>query len=318
MAEELQETDATSDDEGAAIGRALTLPVTPRARKRQTLTAPSSFSAWMCHHSQTAHQKQEDEMQERSRQNTKEVCDDQSSPVLAKQGRRVQKNIVRDITEVRRIFKACDEDCSGSMHQSDFLPLLQRLMRLPKSEMDMKEVLHQWEDLDSDGLGHINIEEVQRWYCNAFGIEDSPDFTTFFSQDLVPSWQREVRDIARKLQIDACEVEKIWNEFKKLDKDGSGALEQNEFDQLIRSHFEAEEKKSKKKRGKNARVGNEKAEVPQKMLQKFWNEVDADSDGAVSFEEFVAWYHKSFYGVANSPMEQYYQTLGKSYRSGGR
>merc|ERR1719329_297255 len=290
--------------------------LSPRNPKMNARRRVSSFNSWISDYSAGQAQKrlQEDEVQERSRKKTQEVCDDSSSPVLAKQGRRVQKNIVRDISEIRRLCNAADQNCSGSIGQCDFFPLLQKLMRLPKSEMDMTEVLHQWDDLDSDAAGQISVEVVQRWYCNAFGIDDSLDFTAFFSQELVPQWQQEVRDIARKLQLEAYYVEKIWNEFKKLDKDGDGSLSKKEFGELIRKYFE---KALPKKRGKDSHTIREDIEVPPKMLQKFWNDVDADGNGTVSFEEFTSWYHKTFDGDSCSPMEQYYQQLGTGYRSNG-
>jgi len=205
--------------------------------------------------------------------------------------------IVRDVTELRRLFGQFDDDGSGFIEPSEFLPLLAKLLRQPVSHLDPAEVWRSWEDVDESHSGRILVEQFTHWYCNTFNVA-APDFTQFINQDIIPESEKLIREVAKKLGKNTIMIEKIYREFNKLDADNSGFLEFPEFEQLM-VHELSPDKKS--------------AQVPRKVLQKFWIDIDADDSGGVSFEEFATWYLRFFHGSI-SPMEQYYHMLGSGYR----
>mmetsp|Transcript_95514 Transcript_95514/g.308028 ORF Transcript_95514/g.308028 Transcript_95514/m.308028 type:complete len:435 (-) Transcript_95514:187-1491(-) len=214
--------------------------------------------------------------------------------------KKAAQKIEKDISEVRKLFVQYDEDQSGTIEFAEFLPLLSKLMRQPISVLDSSEVSRKWDEIDADGSGSITWDEFSTWYCETFGVEQISDFSSFFTDDLIPENDKLVRDVARSLGRDNVMMEKIFNEFNKLDDDGSGELEFEEFRQLMIS---------------NLSPHKDSPQVPKTVLQKFWIDVDADGSGSVSFAEFAAWYLKFFHGDT-SPMEQYYSMVGTGARRG--
>lgn len=209
------------------------------------------------------------------------------------------KKVVRDINEIRQSFNFFDVDCSGYIETSEFLTLLARLMQLPKSELDMTEVWGHWDAMDTDGDSKISFEEFSSWYRKAFDIEE-PDFRDFFHEGLVPKEHQIVREVARQLGAESVDVEKMYTEFKRLDVDDDGRLSFDEFKILITTC-------SRKYSGSS----QSQDELPPGVVQKFWNEIgDKSSDGCCKFESFAAWYVNFFYDNI-SPMEHYYQSLGR-------
>jgi len=59
--------------------------------------------------------------------------------------------------------------------------------------------------------------------------------------------------------------------------------------------------------------GKPHLQVPARVLDKFWNDIDADGSGEVNFMEFASWYIKFFSGGV-SPMEHYYTMIGSGMR----
>lgn len=73
------------------------------------------------------------------------------------------------VEEVFRIFKSFDEDDSGEIEFGEFLPLLRRLMRLPKSdEIPESRAQKFWRELDRDGSGGVDFGEFLVWYAKYF------------------------------------------------------------------------------------------------------------------------------------------------------
>jgi Ca2+-binding EF-hand superfamily protein len=223
----------------------------------------------------------------------------EETPLLNQSSKKSTRKVIRDLSEIRRLFDFYDTDKSESIEPGEFLPLLSRLLKQPRSEMDKTEVWKNWDAIDADGSGSITWEEFQSWYCETFHIEVIPDFTDFFSEDIVPESERLIREVARATGHDNVCIENIYKKFVILDIDDSGSLEKPEFKVLIE---------------KQLTQGTGVMEVPDRVLDKLWIDADADDSGSISFPEFATWYLKFFMGEV-SPMEQYYKLLGSGFRS---
>jgi len=222
--------------------------------------------------------------------------------MMSVNSKKAAKRIIKDIAEVRSIFSEyCEEGSEeflGSISFSHFLPLIARLMRQPVSVIDSSEMAKIWDLVDSRGSGRVTWDEFSTWYCKTFNVEQLTDFRDFFSDDIIPTKEKVVREVARNLGKDNVRIEKIFQEFNKLDDDGNGSLEFDEFEKLMIQHLSP---------------NKDSPQVSKSVLQKFWIDVDADGSGSVSFPEFAAWYLKFFHGDI-SPMEHYYQMIGSGAR----
>lgn len=268
----------------------------PKQTKTNRHSSFSSFESWMHTKGAEEHRLAEANTVVKMEKEIQQVqC---KSSFMAVQGKKAGARIVKDIQEVRKFFFQFDEDESGTIEFSEFLPLLAKLMRQPVGCLSPMEVAKKWDELDTDGSGSITWDEFSNWYCATFNVELVVDYRNFISDDLVSDRERLVREVARHLGKDVVQIEKIYIEFSKLDGDGSGSLEYDEFE-LLMIHALSPRKDS--------------PQVPKAVLQKFWIDVDADGSGSVSFEEFAAWYLKFFCGEI-SPMEQYYQMIGSGAR----
>jgi len=204
------------------------------------------------------------------------------------------KKVTRDHGELKRVFDSFDKDGSGFIETGEFPPLLAKLLKQPAETLDKQEVWRNWDDMDSDGNGKISFDEFLKWYCTTFDMDIVPDRSKFIMEADVDLAQRMIRDISVKMNMDVLKLEKLYAEFNRLDEDSSGVLEFGEFKTLVTSELSP--------------TGD--PEIPGNIMDKFWIEIDADGSGGVSFDEFVTWYMKFFYGD-KSPMEHYYEILGK-------
>jgi len=236
---------------------------------------------------------------EESRAETEKMMMQERPPLLFAGGRKATQRVVRDIQKVTEIFKQFDRNQSGVIEPHEFMPLLATLLQQPQSELDKEEVWKTWKLVDEDGSNTVSFDEFHKWYCGTFAVEGLTDFRDFIKEDMVPEEQRQMREVAAKLGIDIFDIEKIWKEFKAIDTDSSGLIDYEEFKVLI--HAELSPKP-------------ECPEVPPRIVDKFWLDVDSDRSGSVSFEEFADWYVNFLQG--ESPMEKYYGTVGRVARPG--
>jgi len=283
----------------SSVGGTVRLADFARAPQRRVRAMKSSFSLW---NDKKAKEVQEQSQTAQKNQNTKkavlrEFSSRQAMPLSVT--KRESTKIVTDLAELRRIFDFYDKDGSGLIDPEEFVPLLTRVLKRPGNSMDKKEIWQIWDNIDQDGTGQISFDEFQQWYCKAFRIDGNPDRTSFISLEQVPPHEGMIRSIAKKLNLDFFKVDSLWTRYSSFDLDKSGALDYNEFTRLIQRELSP--------------AGSEA--VPDKVVQKFWIEIDTDKSGLVSFGEFCAWYMKFLFG-GKSPMEQYYAAFSSRGSSG--
>jgi Ca2+-binding EF-hand superfamily protein len=93
------------------------------------------------------------------------------------------------------------------------------------------------------------------------------------------------------------EVEDIHKVFRKYDTDGSGAIEYEEFQELMFQLLGV----------------TERNDYPMERMKQFWQAIDLDGGGEVDFEEFLIWFRKYFLSsdgkMSRNPAESFYAQL---------
>merc|ERR1712224_510930 len=117
--------------------------------------------------------------------------------------------------------------------------------------------------------------------------------------------EKNLRELAQRMDLNICDVEAIEREYQRFDDDGSGEIEFPEFRALLCELLKAKPE-----------------DIPERRMQQLWGEIDADKSGCVDFEEFLEWYTKYFFdggqNIGGNPMEQFYAGFGQNRMSTAR
>lgn len=201
---------------------------------------------------------------------------------------RICREFKLSVDEVRKLKEQFDEfdvDMSGFINRAEFKAMLASIMSLESPDDVPLELFHtSWLGADADASGEVNFLEFARWY----------DANRFSEALCVGTREREIRRLARTHQMAVPVVDRIYDVFQSFDEDGSGLIEEEEFNGLLRRLL---------------RVPNN-VEFPQNRIQAFWRELDSDGSGEVDFEEFLLWYTKYFSEEksAMDPLQAFYAT----------
>lgn len=87
-----------------------------------------------------------------------------------------------------------------------------------------------------------------------------------------------IASVAKRHDISVIEAGRIQQKFCQFDLDKSGEIEFPEFCQMM----------------SNLMGVASSGDIPSNRMHRFWNEIDADGNGTVDFEEFTNWYLKYF------------------------
>jgi len=187
----------------------------------------------------------------------------QRAAAEAEQSKGVRRLSPAELEELlRTMFIEADLDGSGALSRSEFKEVF-KMADLGLSETEVKRVMA---EADVNGDGEITYAEfvplavdlVQAMYAKAEAAQD------------LAAEEAEAAQAATEFMLHGMsreELEQVMKEvFMKADVDGSGALSLNEFHKCIRE----------------AELG-----LTRKEINRLMQEVDADSDGIVTYEEFV-------------------------------
>eukprot|EP00931_Biecheleriopsis_adriatica_P025115 TRINITY_DN15515_c0_g1_i1.p1 TRINITY_DN15515_c0_g1~~TRINITY_DN15515_c0_g1_i1.p1 ORF type:complete len:318 (+),score=77.06 TRINITY_DN15515_c0_g1_i1:168-1121(+) len=137
---------------------------------------------------------------------------------------------------------------------------------------------------DKDGNGTVDFNE----FCAWFGTVGFNELTNLSSEDI------HFREFCKENSMLIVDVEKYRKYFNQFDTDGSGLIDREEFEELLK-------KCSKLPKG---------VDLPQNRVKQLWQECDTDGSGEVNFEEFAVFYKKHFDdGSDGNPWESFYSKV---------
>jgi len=177
------------------------------------------------------------------------------------------------IHDVRRKLEEFAElDLNGDKELSfqEFEDAIRKRCNLPEDEPIPEHLVQrQFQELDCDGDGSINVEEFLLWSTNH----------AFTEEMLVTDpKERQFRQLARDHGFCLPDVEKVKTVFDKFDQDGSGYIDEDEFRQALIQLWGVKDS----------------SDLSKTKMRQYWVEVDADASGQIAFAEFVTWYLNVF------------------------
>eukprot|EP00929_Paragymnodinium_shiwhaense_P085994 TRINITY_DN46474_c0_g1_i4.p1 TRINITY_DN46474_c0_g1~~TRINITY_DN46474_c0_g1_i4.p1 ORF type:complete len:347 (-),score=95.04 TRINITY_DN46474_c0_g1_i4:93-1133(-) len=171
--------------------------------------------------------------------------------------------------EFHDLSERSERDGRGALQMEQFQKAIRRRCNVADGMPLPVHLLNsEWLVADRDGSGAIDFEEFLLWAAK-----------TQFSEEVLVSCpeERAVRQVARKLELNILDVERVKRTFAKFDVDKSGLIEWEEFRAAVHTLLGI----------KNA------ADVADSRLRRLWREADADNDGHMNFEQFVTWYFRA-------------------------
>ncbi|CAJ1450286.1 unnamed protein product, partial [Effrenium voratum] len=136
---------------------------------------------------------------------------------------------VDELVEVKDIFDSFDEDDTGTLDIGEFQNVAMRILcsQLGDTDQAAERARHLCERnfslIDSDGSGSVDFEEFLRWYSSR----------SFHQSLLLTDRERQIRDLAKKVGLDANTVDKVKEYYDGADVDRSGAISYEEFAEIL-------------------------------------------------------------------------------------
>lgn len=198
------------------------------------------------------------------------------------------------------LMKAKDPGRRKSNNEEDVTDVVAIAQRNAYPLDEAWKLWDEFRSLDTKGTGYLSLQEFEQLVrnkcnlpsgeaipehlfeeqCRKLGIQNSIKFeayllwataTAFSEEIMVPDPAiRCLRKLAREYAIPFDAVEEVKAIFDKYDVDGSGGIELCEFRQVL-----------------SEMVPAKPSEI---NLRRFFKEVDANGDGVVDFNEFLAWF----------------------------
>eukprot|EP00441_Pelagodinium_beii_P016341 CAMPEP_0197659036 /NCGR_PEP_ID=MMETSP1338-20131121/45925_1 /TAXON_ID=43686 ORGANISM="Pelagodinium beii, Strain RCC1491" /NCGR_SAMPLE_ID=MMETSP1338 /ASSEMBLY_ACC=CAM_ASM_000754 /LENGTH=314 /DNA_ID=CAMNT_0043235777 /DNA_START=208 /DNA_END=1152 /DNA_ORIENTATION=+ len=171
----------------------------------------------------------------------------------------------------------------------DFQKFLCGVFDVHKVPDDVAMQLHRSTCKDGKGeLKDFAVDEFLDWYMmNMFTLVAKlrGDAKQVASIELT-------QELCDKHGLKPADLDKVKKQFDKFDEDGSGEIEQDEFQAMIYNLVQAKP-----------------GDISDDRIKSFWREIDRDGSGSVDFAEFVEWYLKYFGDNSSGPTESFYASF---------
>jgi len=180
---------------------------------------------------------------------------------------------VKHASEIFERYSHGTEDselCERKLSMADFSKVLCEICSVESvSALCPGFVSSAFSAADRNKGGDIDIREFLIWYSSASFLEELT-----LSQD-----GQKARELARKLGLQAADIDRYKRAFDRFDRDGSGFIDQEEFEVLL---------------GELLRLPQGAADLPRDRVSNLWRMADTDGNGGIDFEEFCMFYTSYF------------------------
>ena len=188
----------------------------------------------------------------------------------------VFKSRVKHVMAIRRLFDAIDKNGSDQISRFEFREYLMVMERSHPNSRLFNEAESIFSTLDRGCDGVVNFSELLKlWYPYL-----KSDESKTLAQMAPSSNQTPPEVIAGERTWEQSDLDNMRKQFLAMDVSGDGELNRFEFTNALVGIMSANV--SKKARRRCA-----------KMLDQWFDEIDVDHSGNISFNEFVAWYTNS-------------------------
>lgn len=183
-----------------------------------------------------------------------------------------------DLSEVQyalKQFEEADVNRSGGLDRDEFRCAMAKIVGKQPWELNDETLLNAWEKVSGHGgnatsIDEMSLEKFFEWYMvNQFQR---------VSEEKATEAEKEVYELAERLDAPPPVIDKLRVEFVRFDKDNSGSIDYDEFVTMLHRLLKCKSD----------------GDLSQDRLKKFWAEIDQDSSGSVDFAEFCEFYLKYF------------------------
>eukprot|EP00930_Biecheleria_cincta_P004129 TRINITY_DN105014_c0_g1_i1.p1 TRINITY_DN105014_c0_g1~~TRINITY_DN105014_c0_g1_i1.p1 ORF type:complete len:373 (-),score=64.90 TRINITY_DN105014_c0_g1_i1:95-1165(-) len=192
------------------------------------------------------------------------------------------------------LFTAQVGSIDRPMNKDQFSKCLVKVIGVQSVDKLPPEVVkHAFTIADADKNGTVEFTEFVAWYSSV----------GFSANVALTPEERSFRNFCKDHDMSLIDMDRYKKYFDEFDADGSGAIEYEEFENLVK---------------KCARVPKG-VEVPPSRLKNLWKEADSDGGGSIDFQEYALFYRKNFESGTNGGFESFYKNvrppLGEGYLS---
>jgi len=162
------------------------------------------------------------------------------------------------------------------------------------------EMTHQDEGTETDVPPKILLEAFKhagnsQGQCLEFSQFATWFSSRYFSEDVsLDRGRRRLRSIARKYSMHHGDVETYKEIFASFDRDGSGTIDPDEFEELLCQCTKVP-----------SSIG-----LPAARVKNLWQVADEDGNQEISFDEFLTFYRK-YLGTDSTGFEDFYRFGGR-------
>eukprot|EP00931_Biecheleriopsis_adriatica_P112407 TRINITY_DN8702_c0_g1_i2.p1 TRINITY_DN8702_c0_g1~~TRINITY_DN8702_c0_g1_i2.p1 ORF type:complete len:717 (-),score=141.44 TRINITY_DN8702_c0_g1_i2:107-2257(-) len=171
------------------------------------------------------------------------------------------------LTDVKRIyqeFEELDVNGDGTLDKKEFEVIIRDKCKIPEgTEVPPHLALQIFDRVAQDG--RLTFKDYFTWQFRSGWKEDAL---------VTDEASKELRKLARDLEVTLLDVEYLKSLFDYFDTDGSGMIDQEEFKGVIMKSMKV----------------HDPSQVSDKMLQRYWREADINNRGELGVADFMTWY----------------------------
>ena len=174
------------------------------------------------------------------------------------------------LRQCREFFRDLDTNDDGRLDRSEFTTMIQRV-GLKMSNNDIQKAFNR---TDKNRDGSISFREFVDYYSKELcpGTSSGMNNSRGANRNRCSScrYSTEISDQRKRESKSDKILTQCRNYFRNLDTDGNGRLDKKEFNHMLNQ------------------IG---IKIDENYIRKAFGHVDKDSDGSISFREFVQYYN---------------------------